>query len=179
MRARFGFLAPAMAFVAAAAPALAETAFANRSFDIRFREVQETDDPARPQIPQDRRTRIHVGTLAAATRITRNWTAPPPALEHLEASGALGDWVSLQGRARLQHKVDGKTLTQTVLTSSFASRLVIELDGDGCKARIENVLSPGESYFRMRNIALGTPMRILAIRIEGTPVCAMSEEHLW
>ena len=132
-----------------------------------------------PEIPQLRRTQIQVGKTAASTRITRNWASAPPGLEHLEASGGLGEWVSLQGRARLQHRVEGNRLTQTVLTSSFAARLVIELDGEGCKVKIENVLSPGESYFRMRNIALGTPMRITAIRIEANPVCAMSEELLW
>lgn len=163
-----------------ATPACAQSAgpFANRNFDIRFTEIQITEDPERPEIPQRRRTQIQVGTSAAATRISRNWDRPPPAIEHLDASGMLGSWVSLQNRARLRHAVDGKRLTQTILTRGFATRLVIELDGAGCKARIDHALQPGETHFRMRNIALGTPMLIREIRtIE--PTCAIGEDVLW
>lgn len=157
----------------------AQHSFVNRSFDIRFTEVQETDDAERPEIPQNRRTRIYVGRETAATRITRNWDKPPPGLEHLDASGGLGEWVSLQGRARIRHDVEGKVLTQTIATSSFTARIIIELDGADCKVRFENTLLPGQEYFRMRNIALGTPMRIFRLRTDAGASCAMSAEMLW
>ncbi len=161
--------------------ARAETAgpFANHNFDIFFTEMQITDDPERPEIPQNRRTQIQVGIGAASTRISRNWDKPPPALEHLEAAGALGAWVSLQNRGRLRHSVDGKRLTQTVMTASFVARVVIELEDKDCKARIDYALQPGERYFRMRNIALGTPMRVFEIRAQGQPKCRVGEELLW
>ena len=164
----------------AAGPACAQSAgpFANRNFDIRFTEVQITEDPERPEIPQHRRTQIQVGSTAAATRISRNWDKPPPALEHLDAAGPLGAWVSLQNRARLRHAVDGKRFVQTILTSSFVTRLVIEIDGESCAARVEHALRPGETRFRMRNIALGTPMYVKEIRIVE-PTCEIGEDALW
>lgn len=168
-----------LACFGASAPARAENLFAGRSFDIFFTEVQETDDPERPEIAQNRRTQIHIGNASAATRITRNWDRPPPALEHLDAAGALGAWVSLQNRARIRHNVEANTLTQTIATGSFIARLVIELDGAACKVRIENALLAGETHFRMRNIAFGTPMRINRIRTEAAPVCRATKDLLW
>jgi hypothetical protein len=153
--------------------------FANKTFDIRFTEVQATEDPARPEIPQNRRTIIRIGEDAAATRIVRNWDKPPPGLETFEAAGPLGKWISLQSRARLRHVVDGPRLTQTIMTSSFVSRMTIELQGAGCKVRFAYFLLPGETYFRMRNIALGTPMRVKAIRVEAAPQCAIAEDLLF
>ena len=169
------------AFACLTAPAQAQSAgvFAHRSFDVMFTEVQATDDPARPEIPQNRRTQIAVSANAASTSIMRNWDKPPPGLENLVAAGPIGEWISLEHRARLRHSVEGKRFTQTILTSSFVTRLIIELDGGECRARVENNLLPGEGFFRMRNIALGTPMRITAIRTEGQPECAVAEERLW
>ena len=167
--------------LAAAPVAHAQTAglFANRNFDIRFTETQFTDDPERPVIAQNRRTQIQVGFAAAATRITRNWDKPPPGLEHLDASGQLGQWVSLQNRAHLRHQVEASRLVQTIMTSSFVTRMTIELDRAGCKVRLDHALNPGEKYYRMRNIALGTPMQIRDIRTEANPTCALAEDVLW
>lgn len=138
-----------------------------------------TADPERPEIPQNRRTQIQVGASSAATRITRNWDKPPPGLENLDASGPIGAWASLQNRAYLRHSIDGSRLTQTIMTNSFVTRMIIELDGAGCKVRIDYALQNGESYYRMRNIALGTPMRVTAIRTQAPPECIPGEDVLW
>ncbi len=176
---RLFLVLPSLLIAICGARAQSAGPFAHRNFDIRFTEVQVTDDPERPEIPQNRRTRVQVGVSAAATRVTRNWDKPPPGLEHLDARGPLGVWVSLQNRARLRHEVDGNRLTQTILTSSFVTRMIIELDGEGCKVRFEHALLAGETHFRMRNIALGTPMKVRAIRTRGEPVCAADEDLLW
>ncbi len=172
---------PLLLVLLAAVPAAAQGGggFAGRSFDIRFTEVQFMQDPERPEIPQNRRTLIEVGAASAAARISRNWDKPPPGLENLDAAGPLGAWVSLENRARLQHKVEGNRLTQTILTASFVTRLIIELDGAGCAARIDYMLAPGETHFRMRNIALGTPMRVDSIRTRGAVDCAVADERAW
>ena len=47
------------------------------------------------------------------------------------------------------------------------------------RARIDNALQPGEPGFRLRNIALGTPMLVKGLRIDGKPSCAVREELAW
>jgi hypothetical protein len=171
----------ALIVAALAPPAAAQSAgpFANRAFDVTFTEVQLTDDPERPEIPQNRNTHIEVGVETAATRITRNYDKPPPGFEQLDAMATLGAWASLDNRAAVRHEVTGQRLVQTIISRGFVSRLVIDLDGKECRVRIDNALQPGEPGFRLRNIALGTPMLVKGLRIDGKPSCAVREAVVW